>query len=294
MLFYKGSEDMKSRNGLNYSRKNSEKSKKFKAFIISFAAFIIVLGAISLLMFMKSLNFNLKNMLPSPDESTSESVSQQSSSAQKLTGGINIAVLCGNTDGDLSFAFLIESDYEKMEAQAVYVPITLTASYGGVTSSLNDHFKNRGAESYVSALEDYSGIDIDKYIFVNEVQFKNLMAKFEDVTVNVPQAISGENSGGLNLNKGPQNLTSDLLLKYIKYADNTEKAKAFCNMLSVIFSQKNVDSLDKLFSSLANNSQTDISIIDFSNEKEKISAFMQAQGKFVPVDSLSQVIEVTQ
>ncbi len=285
---------MKPRKKLNYSMKNSEKSKRFKTFIISFVAFIIVLGTISLLMFMKSLNFNLKNMLPSSGESTSAEESVQSELTQKYSGGISVAVLCGNTDGDLSFAFLVKSDYEKMTADTVYVPITLTASYGGVTSTLNDHFKYRGAESYVHALEDYSGLDIDKYIFVNEVQFKNFMAKFEDVTVDVPQAINAASSGGLNLNKGPQNLTSDLLLKYIKYADNIEKTKAFCNMLSVVFDSKNVDGLESLFSYLANNSQTDISIIDFSREKEKIAAFMTAKGEFVPAETLSQVIEVTQ
>ena len=284
---------MNPQNKLNYSRKNTEKSKKFRSFIISFIAFVIVLGAISLLMFMKSLNFNLKNLLPSSEESTSENTLQQSTPGQNLTGGISVAVLCGNTDGDLSFAFLIKSDYEKMKAEVVYIPITLTASYSGVTSSLNDHFKNSGVDSYVQAFEDYSGIDIDKYIFVNEVQFKNFMAKFKDVTVDIPQDINGGNSVGLILNKGPQNLTSDLLLKYIKYADNFEKTKAFCNMLSVVFEQKNSESLDKLFSYLANNSQTDISIIDFTDEKENINAFMSAQGEFIPIETLSQVIEGT-
>ena len=282
---------MNPQNKLNYSKKNREKSKKFRSFIISFVAFVIVLGAISLLMFMKSLNFNLKNLLPASEESTSENALQQSAPAQNLTGGISVAVLCGNTDGDLSFAFLIKSDYEKMNAQVAYIPITLTASYAGVTSSLNDHFKNSGADSYVQAFEQYSGIDIDKYIFVNEVQFKNFVAKFKDVTVDVPQDINGGNPEGLILNKGQQNLTSDLLLKYIKYADNFEKTKAFSNMLSVVFEQKNTESLDNLFSYLANNSQTDISIIDFTDEKENIKAFMQAQGEFIPVETLSQVIE---
>ena len=106
--------------------------------------------------------------------------------------------------------------------------------------------------------------------------------------------IDGQNSDGLILNKGPQNLTSDLLLKYIKYIDNAEKAKAFCNMLEVVFDDKNIESLDKLFAYLSNNSQSDISIIDFTEEKEKIRAFMIAEGEFVPVDTLSEVIEVAE
>ena len=285
---------MKPENKLNYSKKNIENSKKLRLFIISFAAFVVVLGSISLLMFMKSLNFDLKNIISSADERTTEEQTQESTQNIQYSGGANIIVLCSNSDGDLSFAFLIRSNYETMKAEAVYIPITLTASYSGLTSSLNGHFTSGGAENYVNAFEEYSGIAVDKYILVNETQFKSFLTKFRDVTVNVPNMIDGQNSDGLILNKGPQNLTSDLLLKYIKYIDNAEKAKAFCNMLEVVFDDKNIESLDKLFAYLSNNSQSDISIIDFTEEKEKIRAFMIAKGEFVPVDTLSEVIEVAE
>lgn len=286
---------MKQEKKLNYSKKEAQKSKNFRTFIISFTAFVIVLGVISLLMFMKSLDFDLKNIVSSSDEITTENTSKESTTMPRISGNLNVAVLCNNTDGDLSFAFLIKCDYEKMRSEVSYIPITLTVSYNGVTSTLNSHFTSGGAESYVGAFEEYSGINIDKYILVNESQFKNFLAKFSDVTVNVPKEINGDNADSLTLNKGEQSLTSDLLLKYIKYIDNSEKTKAFCNMLSVIFDADNAESIEKLFNYLINNSQSNISIVDFTGEKENILAFVEQKGEFVPVETLSEIMEkVTQ
>lgn len=286
---------MKQEKKLEYSQKNNRKSKNFRNFVISFAAFVIVLGAISLLMFMKSLNFDLKNLVSSSDELTTEPQTQESTAPVAVTGGLNVVTLCSNSDSELSFAFLIKCDYETMKSEVSYIPITLTASYNGITSTLNSHFTSGGAEVYTRAFEAYSGIRIDKYILVNESQFKSFMAKFKDVTVNVPQAIKGDNAEGLTLNMGSQSLTSDLLLKYIKYIDNAEKSKAFCNMLSVVFDAENAANIEKLFNYLINNSQSDISIVDFTGEKEKILAFVEQKGEFIPVETLSEMIgEVTE
>lgn len=281
---------MKQNNKLNYSRKSAENRKNLKSFIISFAAFVLVLGAVSFVMFMKSINFDFKNIVSS-DELSTQAQQEESTQALPITGGLNIVVLCNNSDGDLSFSFLIKSNYETMTAEVAYIPVTLSASYNGVTSSLNSHFKKGGAQSCVNAFKEYSGIDVDRYILVNETQFKDFMAKFSDVTVRVPRKIDSNAAEGLNLNKGDQNLTSDLLLKYIKYIENAEKSKAFANMLSVVFEKKNTQSLEKLFTYLVNNSQTDISIIDFTAQKENIEAFMQAEGKFIATGTLGEVME---
>lgn len=283
---------MKNDNKLNYSQKKANNPQKMKTFVISFAVFVILLGSVSLLMFMKSLNFDLKNIVSSSDELTTEETTDESTQKITASGSSNIVVLCSNTDGDLSFAFLIKSDYDKMKTEVAYVPITVSASFDGVTSTFNEHFKKSGVDGYVSAFESYSGLEIDKYIAVNETQFKTFMTKFKDVTVNVPRNIDGKTADGLNLNEGEQNLTADLLLKYIKYIENEEKAKAFCKLLETVFTQENEAGIDKLFAYLANNSQTDISIIDFTNQKSNIFAFIDSKGEYIPAQNLGSVINV--
>lgn len=283
---------MKNDNKLNYSQKKANNPQKLKMFIISFAAFVVVLGTVSLLIFMKSLDFNIKNLVSSSDELTTEETTEESTQPISASGTSNIVVLCCNTEGELSFSFLVKTDYDNMKSDVVYIPTSISTMYDGNTSTITEHYKRSGADGFVKSFESYSGIAVDKYILVNETQFKTFVSKFKDITVTVPRKIDGAVADGLNLNKGKQNLTADLLLKYIKYIENKEKAKAFCNLLEVVFNKENEPKLDNLFAYLANNSQTNISIVDYTNQKNNIFAFIDVNGKYIPVEKLDDLINV--
>ena len=68
----KDGEDLNKNRKLDFSSKDKKDSKRFKSFVISFAAFVVILGGISLLMFMKSIDFNFGNLVSSSDDLTTE------------------------------------------------------------------------------------------------------------------------------------------------------------------------------------------------------------------------------
>ncbi|MBS7388740.1 MAG: hypothetical protein KIG33_00200, partial [Oscillospiraceae bacterium] len=65
---------------LDFSSKDKKDSKRFKSFVISFAAFVVILGGISLLMFMKSIDFDFGNLVSSSDDFTTEPQTESTTS----------------------------------------------------------------------------------------------------------------------------------------------------------------------------------------------------------------------
>ena len=68
----KDDEDLNKNRKLDFSSQDKKDSKRFKSFVISFAAFVLILGGISLLMFMKSIEFDFGNIVFSSDDFTQE------------------------------------------------------------------------------------------------------------------------------------------------------------------------------------------------------------------------------
>ena len=54
---------MRKKKELRFTSEKQEKTKRFRAFIVAFVAFVLVFGSVSTLIFMKSLNFDLQNLL---------------------------------------------------------------------------------------------------------------------------------------------------------------------------------------------------------------------------------------
>ncbi len=275
---------------LDFSSEEKKNSKRMKYFIISFAAFIVVLGSISLLMFMKSLNFDLDNLKSPAGESTTEATSEQTSEAVEMVGRSNILLICADSDAALSFSFLIKSDMPEAQIKVYGISGGTVSAAGGSSATFAEHYKKFGAAGLREAVKSAYSVNIDRYVKVSDSQFKLFASKTGDVTVNIPAEVS---SGSLSLDAGEQSLSSDLLLKYLKYCSQDEKNSAFCAFLTTALGKDNLNSMDKLFSYLANNSETDISIVDYTKRKAEISAFINSGGSIVPAGDAVNAVETT-
>lgn len=264
---------MKKAKKLNFTSKEKKQTKRFRSFVISFAAFVIILGSVSLLMFMKSIDFNINNLVSS-SEKTTHSLSETETSSVLMQGESEILFICNNSNSEITFAFLLSTNFAENTVTVRAIPIDTSVNYNGSVDSLSAVYKKMGAVAFVKAFEDYSNIDVDKYIDAGELQFKNFASKFKDTVVNVPYEINPKDSGGLSLNSGEQSLTADMLLKYMKYTDLIGKSDAFSSLLSEMLANSHIGAIDNLFEYIVNNSNTDISIVNYTNEKDKISQMM--------------------
>ena len=80
------------------------------------------------------------------------------------------------------------------------------------------------------------------------------------------------------LDAGDQNLTSDLFCKYFLYADNSGKRDAAVSLLNALMTAKNVAAQDTLFNFIMNNTDTDISVVDYSKVSSALTLFVQEKS----------------
>lgn len=281
---------MRQKNKLNFTSDEKKNNQRLKYFLIAFAVFIVVLGTVSLLMFMKSLDFDLNNLIKS-EESTTQEVTETTTQEVKMIGRSNVLFVCGGADNSIDFAFVVKTDMPQKQMSVCYIDPSVVSIANNTTAPFSEHYMKFGTTGFVRAVEDYSGITIDRYIKVNETQFKSFVTKCGDVVVDVAAPISSKQSGGLSLDAGTQSLSGDMFIKYIPCADNQHRSEACAAFLKSVFSSSNVSSQDSLFTYLANNSETTISIIDYTNRKAEITGFIQGGGTILPLTDLGNLSE---
>lgn len=261
---------------LSFTDERKKNSKRIRSFIIAFCAFVVVLGAVSLIMFMKHLNFDLSNLLSSAETTTAEA-QQTTTEPVALEGGSDILLICENSVGQLDFVLLVSTDFETRH-------MTVSPIDADSMSSVN-------SDSGVLAVRDAAalstGTEIDRYIKFSTSHFRSFLNKFEDVTVNVENDID-DSANGLILDKGEQSLSAELFIKYMNYSDSYHKADAFAQLLKIVFSPKHVNAQESLFSYIANNSQTDLSIVDYKEHQERLEEFSRSGGVIAAAEPSEQ------
>lgn len=281
---------------LDFSSEKKIKKKKTRAFIISFSAFVLVLGTISLLMFMKSINFDFKNLMPDTSEKTTEAESQTKAPNQSVSGSANIIIVCTDSKNNLFSLSFINCNMDNMKIRLLQLPTDEAVEVDGSMQTFNDICSKNGNDALKKAVSTFTGLTVDKIIKVKDTELKKIVAQTGDVTVDIPNSVDYKSDDfSLLLDAGSQSLTSDMFCKYLKYCDTEQKGTAFTSYLNTLLSVENIPSQDKLFNFLVNNSTTDISIVDYTNVSAAITDYIQRKtdASVLKISDKTQLIEVT-
>lgn len=275
---------MKNDNGLFSKPKNNKKSNpNLKYIVLSFSVFILILAVFSAFLFMRSVDFDLNNIVDRTNaEESSDSVSnnRQRYSVSALTGKTVYLFMLTDDSSNLDFGFVITADFdsknitvasfdakEKHDDGKSYAGIYDTAFINGLKLRLND---------------DYS-VSVDKYIICTASQFKKIISSLGGVTVNVAETVNYKSSEfNVILDKGTQRLSDEYAYKYLAISDIKDKSRIMCDILNSALTPENNEKSDALFKLFVNNCKTDISVIDYSNASEKLKIYSNAEDKFYP------------
>ena len=66
-----------------------------------------------------------------------------------------------------------------------------------------------------------------------------------------------------------------MFCKYFLYADNSGRRDAAVSLLNTLMTAKNIPSQDTLFNFIMNNTDTDISVVDYSKVSSVLTSFVQ-------------------
>ena len=111
---------------LNFASERQTRAKRLRAFVISFVAFILVFGTVSILVFMKSLDFNLDNLIRQPQDSTEQSTdtTQAPTIAAAPVNATTLFVCYGDDDVILQLSLVCTNAEENSIMVATLDPFT--------------------------------------------------------------------------------------------------------------------------------------------------------------------------
>lgn len=239
---------------LKFKTTERENASKKRRFVIAFIAIVLILAALSVVTYIKEH----KNQGGEEDASGTTMNTLPQTKMKDVVSLLFIGT--STTDNAPLFASLIKFDTENNSMTVVPV------STDGVAA-------DKSAE-LASAFESDKGIKFDRYVVVNEKNFKTFVGVLGTYETTVESAVDYKGDDfSLNLLSGKQKLTGDKLFKYIRYLGNSDyslkkQGKLVADFLSQKLNETNTGKGEDVFSSLINSSDSDITIVDYSKYKD--------------------------
>lgn len=264
-------------------KKVKNKNPNFKYIVLSFSLFIVILSAFSAFLFMRSLDFDLGNIIDrtnteEPSDAPTNDV--QTYSVSELSGKSVYLLMLTDDSSNTDFGFIITADFDSKEMSVASFDANQKLSDGKTYGNIYGTEFISGLKSRLNA--DFN-VSIDKYIICTASQFKRIIASLGGVTVNVAEDVNYKSSEfNVSLDKGTQKLSDEYAYKYLAISETHEKSRIMCDMLASALTPENSEKSDDLFKIFVNNCKTDISVIDYSNSLEKLKIYSNAEDKFYP------------
>lgn len=266
---------------LNFASERQTRAKRLRAFVISFVAFILVFGTVSILVFMKSLDFNLDNLIRQPQDSTEQSTdtTQAPTIAAAPVNATTLFVCYGDDDVILQLSLVCTNAEENSIMVATLDPFT-SVTVNSTGNTFQGWFQTTGINGLLQAVETNTQLKIDRYIKQSESDLKKVITKVGDITVDIPQAISYRGTDfSLFLESGQQKLTGDLFIKYLQYAGTEEQANAVCALLRQTLQSFTEENLDTMFNYIFNLSESNFSVMDYADTNGLVRVYLSMRGK---------------
>lgn len=264
--------------------KSPKISDKLKSFIIAFSVFIVVLSISSIILFMSSLDFDFNNLI---DENTSAesndfipAFEEEIYSVNSLSGNSNIMfILLGSNDKVESvFCTMFNCDNQSFRVKQVngdsYV------AYNKSNQTINDIYEKDSIDGLKKMFNNQWNINAEKYVIFQYNDFKKFFSSFNGITINVKEDVNFKSPEfNLELSKGKQDLSGEKAINYFLICENNRE-QVICDIINSILMPEYVENADFLFKKFVNSSETNISVIDFSQVINTLKIYCYSEDKF--------------
>ncbi len=127
--------------------------------------------------------------------------------------------VCADSSDEFSFSYVLDiyPTLHTLRITALGGDRILTTE--GEITKLSDFFASSGIKALFDVLRIKNNLDLDRYVFITERNFRNLVNSFDSVIVDVPftyQIHDGDST--VTVRSGANRMSSVSFLRYIKYA----------------------------------------------------------------------------
>lgn len=256
-------------------KKNSDAFLRVSLFLAAFLVFALILAGVVLLYF--------TFIAPEPettDPVSSESAIQvefnESDQFRFVVAGIN-----SKTD-ELGCVMLIQMDPAQKQVNVTPVPTGLSASAGANTGTLKQLYQYGGVNLLTEGIRNASGLDVSKYVVISTGRVEKLINTLGAVDIDLPESInytSQEEGYSLILQAGRHSLDGQQVLRLLRYPNwqggismqDEMCGKVMCSIINQHLNTGKINSAESLFSSFYNLTDTNIGILDFTDQLPALS-----------------------
>lgn len=267
-----------------FSEKNIKKST-IKYFIISFSVFIVLVAVCSVVLFMHSLDYDISNLVVSSSTTTTAPVDENVTnvySVNDLSGKSDLLFIVENVDG-VDFLCTVSTDFDNKSMMVKCIDGSENLLYKDKTLKISSVYSEDSVIGAKKALADNYGITTNKYIVLDSSGLKDVLSLFDGFSVNVIENVNYKSHDfNLTLSSGVQELSPDMTYKYLQISENKVRESIICDIIKSVLVADYVEESEKLFTSFVNLCETDISVIDYSETVDRLSAYCYAEDKFYP------------
>ena len=255
--------------------------------IVAFLASVFVILAMNDFDIGKALG--ARDAVSSTEETTAAEISEDESLADMgdFSEAVTFLVLLSDDD-ELTLCQLISVDAAGSKVRIKPLPLDYTLKLSSGDTPVSEVFKNESL-SILAASFSSRNINVKKYVHIAEDDFVRLMSNLGAVSVE----ITGSYEFNIDAVKytfapGIQNMTSDTLLKYMKFAQTGEAGlRIQGNVSAAIFRQhftkENFEKGEGFFSTLINLVDTNITVFDYNAAQNVLSALLSGDVEIAVV-----------
>ncbi len=273
--------DINNDKNINYDTLGSVEKRKFKKFIIIFAAVMLLLVIVGVFALLRHYDYNFSGVVQDP-ESAETDVSEEHTSMAVITGAEKW-LLCCTSDADNTFRYAVLFSVDLDDKALTLTPLMVDDIYenGDCSGTMKEQVDYGGMKQLVGAVENVIGCKINRYVRCKDSGFRSVMTSFGSVSVKVDKQIDVRQGELIAIfSPGVQNMNGETLLKYIRcFEDDPHKQ---CEILAEIFRQKITEEnslrADSLYEVIINRVESDISAFDFNSMKPAFSALAAADN----------------
>lgn len=278
---------MSRKSTFSFKTEKERQRQKTKRFLVGFFSFLIAFACFSTLYLLITYDFDLSPLLNARGE---EETSEPTEPASKFAPGSapsHFLLFCTDSELlELRFVVVVRVNMNEKVFTVCSLSENERVSVEGVNETFLQHYLDGGAKRLVAAVERFNGIKIDKHIATSDNGFKKAVNSVGQFKLTLSEQINYRKSDfSIMLIEGEQKLRGDDLLKYMRYCKYIGdegldlQAEAVGMMLTQYINTENLAKSDALFSSVINNVESDITVMDFKSAAQALSFIAQTGFK---------------
>lgn len=272
--------------GFDLQRKN--KKKKTTTLIVLFICFVVLLGSVSTFLLWRSLNYDFNNIFVVPDDESTTVVHTTEKNDEVVYTEDALFLVAVTSDDGKETRFVNLVDVNLGDKTIRVIPFDHTEKSKQQKVTYGKILKDKGIKELVASIENDRGVDVERYLLFTDTGYKSVFRALGDITIRVNKDIEYDTPDMfLELKRGDNTIAPEKVFKYMKFICETEEgyecsrlnASVVVSSFEAFYNMEKFSSGDSLFSRLINYCKSDISIVDFTENKDKIEYLIPKTSK---------------